>query len=98
MATFNCIFGDNYSPDDYTVYWIINNTLVQEDSNYSDYHMTVKQHCPSDNTSCCQFITELHVITDLSLDGTTVVCTAMINNVRSPYSNQLSKLRVCIHV
>ena len=96
-ATFYCIFKDNYLPLDYTVYWTINNAIVWEDSNYSDYYMTVSQHCPSDNVSCCQFITELKVITAaLSLDGTTVECTATIHGVNSSHGNQLGKSKMII--
>ena len=97
-ATFYCIFKDNYSPQlDHTVYWTINNTIVWEDSNYSDYHMTVRHHCPSDNVSCCQFITELKVTTAaLSLNGSTIECTATMHGINSSHSNQLGNLKMII--
>lgn len=78
------------------VLWTINSSVVQESSNYRNYKMTVSKKCPSNNGSCCQFITELHVITDLSLNGVTVECEALENEIPSSYRNHLSKYTICL--
>lgn len=102
MITFQCTYKGNYSPDDYTVFWMVafqngSHILVQDDSNFSDYHIRTQQNCPDSNYSCCRFITELSIHTSIPLNNAKITCSAILNsNVSTSNGSYLSELCVCI--
>ena len=98
--TFRCIFKGNYSPRTYdSVIWIItfqngNNITVQDDSNFSDYHIEIKRSCPSTNYACCRFTTKLKIHTSLPLNNTMITCTTLYDSIPSSTTSQLSELQI----
>ena len=101
-VTFQCSFGDNYSPVDYSIFWRLtvendSHILVEDGLNYTNYHIDTYQHCPSTNYSCCHFTTELSINASLSLDNAVINCNAMINEVTSSGTSHLSELGHILH-
>ena len=99
--TFICTFQGNYSPSDYDVHWMItfqNGSIVriQNNSDFSDYHINTKQNCPDTNYSCCRFITELFIHTSLPLNNTMITCTciAMFDSIPSSSISYLSEFHI----
>ena len=97
MIAFKCSFGDNYSPINYDIYWELalkdgSHITVMDYINYTDFKIKTFQDCPPSNYSCCQFTTELSVRTNLSMDNAVVSCVAIINELISYSSSDLSEL------
>ena len=100
-VTFKCSFGDNYSPVDYDVFWRPtledgSYIIVQDDMNYTDFHMYAYLDCPPNNYSCCQFTSELSVHTNLSINNAAITCVAIINELTTSSGCHLSELHVAI--
>ena len=83
-VTFNCSFGDDYSPAGYHMSWRLTHengsyTMIADNMNYTDFCLRTYQDCPPDNNSCCRFISELNIHTNLSMNNVAVSCNATIN-------------------
>ena len=96
MVMYKCSFGDNYSPIDYYIYWELtledgNHTTVKDYLNYTNFQMKTYQDCPPNNYSCCRFTSKLNIHTNLSMNNAIVTCSAIINELTSYSSSDLSE-------
>ena len=97
MVVFKCSFGDNYSPMDYDIYWELtledapHHIVVTDYLNYTDFQMKTYQDCPPNNYSCCRFTSKLNIHTNLSMNNAIVTCSAIINEITSYSSSDLSE-------
>ena len=92
---YSCSFGDNYLAAD-VVYWRLrledrSIILIENKKNYTNFHMDAHQDCPLTNNSCCKFISELSIHTDLSMNDAILYCYALINGFTSDSMCNLSK-------
>ena len=95
MVVFKCSFGDNYSPMNY-IYWELtledgHHIVVKDYLNYTDFQMKTYQDCPPNNYSCCRFTSKLNIHTNLSMNNAIVTCSAIINEITSYSSSDLSE-------
>ena len=99
--TFICIFEGNYSPINYdAVFWIAtfqngSKITIQDDSNFSDYHIETKRSCPPTNYACCHSTTKLSIHTSLPLTNTMITCTILYDSIPSSTTSNLSELYFC---
>ena len=94
MVKPNCSFGDNYAAAD-DVYWRLrledrSLILVEEDKNYTNFHMDIQNYSSSSN-SCCRFISELSIHANLSMNNAIIYCDALFNGYTSDSTCHLSE-------
>ena len=93
--TYRCIFKGNYSPITYgDVYWVVgiqngSSITILDNSNFTDYHVNTCRNCPHDNFACCQFVTELWILTTLPLNNAMISCVAIYDSVPSYNTSDL---------
>ena len=96
--TFICLFEGNYSPLKYdAVFWIVkfqngSNITIQDDSNFSDYHIKTTRTCPYTDYACCRFTTSLSIHASLPLNNAMLTCIALYDDTPSSNTSKLSEL------
>ena len=105
-VTYMCSFGANYNDHTSGIYFI--NWMIQikdgdviyvDDKTFSDMYKVdaPSQDCPPGNSSCCNFISKLHIHTTVVLDQAVISCHVnaySLNNEKNSLLSELHDIRI----